>query len=175
MAAIPAQHHFAGSPMPRITAQQAGGANVCAFLDAIAVSENTAELLAASDDGYNVLVGSTSGRVLLFASYAQHPNIYNKRLDSTAAGRYQELYRNWLAYRAVLELPDFGPVSQDLMAIQQIREARALPLIVAGKLSQAISLVAHLWASLPGADYGQHEQQFSMLQIAYTAAGGTLA
>ena len=45
--------------MPRITAQQAGGQNRCAFLDMLAASEIGAALLAETDDGYNVLVGST--------------------------------------------------------------------------------------------------------------------
>jgi len=161
--------------MPRITAEQAGGQNRCAFLDMLAQSEIGAELLAHSDDGYDVLVGSTGRSPLLFDSYATHPDIYNARYRSTAAGRYQELYRNWIAYRPLLALPDFGPVNQDRMALQQITEARAMPLIDAGKLNAAISLCAHLWASLPGNDYDQHENDLSMLQAAYLAAGGQLA
>ena len=161
--------------MPRITPEAAGGQNVCALLDCIASSEIGPGLLAASDDGYNVLVGSTASAPLLFDSYAAHPNVYNPRYRSTAAGRYQLLSRYFAAYKSLLRLPDFGPVSQDKIAIQQIRESRAFDLIVSGQFAPAIAAIAHIWASLPGAGYGQHENQLSNLQAAYLAAGGQLA
>lgn len=161
--------------MPRITADQAGGANRCALLDAIAVSELTQALLAASDDGYNVLVGATATMPILFDSYATHPNEFSPRFDSTAAGRYQELFRNWIAYKATLALPDFGPISQDLMALQQIRECNALPMIDAGDFAGAIAAVAHIWASLPGNSYHQHQNTMDLLAAAYKDAGGLLA
>lgn len=63
-----------GRVMARIDAAMAGGRNRVAFLDAIAVSEIGAALLAISDDGYNVLVDSTPSRPLLFSSYIAHPN-----------------------------------------------------------------------------------------------------
>jgi muramidase (phage lysozyme) len=122
----------------------------------LAWSEIGPGLLAHSDDGYNVLVGSTQRTPLLFDSYATHPNVYNRRYNSTAAGRYQILARYWPHYRALLKLPDFGPVSQDLYAIQQLRERKALPLIEAGNVTAAIAKVSNIWASLPGAGYGQH-------------------
>lgn len=161
--------------MPRITAQLAGGANVCAFLDMLAVSEIGQALLQRSDDGYDVLVGSTSRAPLLFDSYATHPNVYNQRCNSTAAGRYQILARYWPHYRDLLRLPDFGPLSQDLYAIQQLRERKALPLVIAGRFAAAVALVSNIWASLPGAGYGQHENQLVALQESYVAAGGALA
>ncbi|TPQ32162.1 glycoside hydrolase, partial [Burkholderia ubonensis] len=46
--------------MARISVAAAGGKNRVAFLDTVAVSEIGAALLAKSDDGYNVLVGSTA-------------------------------------------------------------------------------------------------------------------
>ncbi len=161
--------------MPRITPDQAGGQNVCALLDTIAWSEIGAAGLMTSDDGYNVLVGSTPSKPQLFTSYATHPNVYNARFSSTAAGRYQELFRNWLAYKSLLKLPDFGPVSQDLMAIRQIQEAHAMPSILAGNFDAAIVLIGHLWASLPGAGYGQHENQMNDLRDVYQSAGGSIA
>lgn len=163
--------------MPRITAAQAGGQNVCALLDAIAWSEIGPALLAleGADDGYLVLVGATASKPLLFYSYATHPDQFNPRLDSTAAGRYQVLYRNWMAYQRMLGLKDFTPVSQDRIAIEMIREAGGLGLIKAGQFTAAIMRIAHLWASLPGAGYGQHEQTMADLQQAYVQAGGTLA
>ncbi|RQY60786.1 glycoside hydrolase [Burkholderia stagnalis] len=163
--------------MPRIDIAAAGGKNRVAFLDMIAVSEIGSPLLAKSDDGYNVLVGSTPSRPLLFASYAAHPNVLNGKIPvpSTAAGRYQILNRWWRIYQAQMKLPDFGPVSQDQYALQQLREHGALPLIDAGRFRQAVAKVSNVWASLPGAGYGQHENQIEHLLAAYQAAGGEVA
>jgi len=163
--------------MPRISAEQAGGSNVCAFLDMIAVSEIGPALLAnpLSDSGYRVLVGSTPAKPLFFTSYAAHPNIFNRATNSTAAGRYQLLNRYWVAYKARLGLKDFSPLSQDLIAIQQIKERRALNMILAGDFSGAVTAVSNIWASLPGAGYGQHENSLASLQAAYVAAGGVVA
>jgi muramidase (phage lysozyme) len=162
----------------RITPEQAGGANRCAFLDMIAASEIGPELLAVSDDGYNVLVGSTSAHPLLFHGYGEHPNVLTDLghgLKSTAAGRYQILYRFWTAYRDRLRLPDFSPLSQDLYALRQLKERSALPLIDAGDVAAAVTACAPIWASLPGAGYGQHEQALEHLVAAYRTAGGTVA
>ncbi|KVE99334.1 glycoside hydrolase family protein [Burkholderia vietnamiensis] len=162
--------------MARIDPATAGGANRVAFLDAIAVSEIGAALLAKSDDGYNVLVGSTPSHPLLFSDYSRHPNVLNRqiRAPSTAAGRYQILARWWRIYQAQMKLPDFGPVSQDRYALQQLREHGALPLIDAGRFHKAIAKVSNVWASLPGAGYGQHENDIDQLLGAYRAAGGEL-
>lgn len=161
--------------MPVITATQAGGKNRVAFLDAIAKSELTPALIAETDRGYNVLVGSTSARPLTFPSYAAHPNILNRALNSTAAGRYQLLFRYWVSYSKMLNLPDFSPLSQDRIALQQIRECNALPDIDAGNFAHAIALCSRIWASLPGSPWQQHTNTLALLQGYYTSAGGALA
>lgn len=158
--------------MARIDASAAGGKNRVAFLDMIAASEIGAALLAKTDDGYNVLVGATPARPLTFSSYADHPNVYNPAHNSTAAGRYQILSRWWRAYKVSMRLPDFSPLSQDRYALQQLREHGALPLIDVGHFGDAVAKVANVWASLPGAGYGQHENQMAHLLAAYQAAGG---
>lgn len=160
--------------MARIDAGTAGGENRLAFLDMIAVSEIGAPLLAVSDDGYNVLVGATPSKPLLFKSYADHPNILNAALRSTAAGRYQILNRWWRIYKAQMYLRDFSPISQDRYALQQLKEHGALPLIDAGLFDEAVAKVSNVWASLPGAGYGQHENQIEHLRDAYVAAGGSI-
>ncbi|KVG31462.1 glycoside hydrolase family 104 protein [Burkholderia diffusa] len=159
--------------MPVITAQQAGGPNRTVFLDMIAWSEGTSRI-PESDDGYRVLVGATPGKPLTFSSYATHPGILNSTFNSTAAGRYQLLYRYWLAYRQQLKLPDFSPLSQDRIALQQIRERGALPFIDIGNFTKAVQLCSGIWASLPGNDYGQHVNTIAVLQTAYVNAGGAL-
>ena len=149
--------------------------NQKAFLDMIAHSEIGSALLAVSDNGYNVLVGSTPSKPLLFTSYADHPNILNAATNSTAAGRYQVLHRYWVYYKNMLKLPDFGKASQDAVALQYLKECHALADIDAGNFASAVNSCAHIWASLPGAAYGQHVNKISDLQLAYTNAGGTLA
>ena len=144
--------------------------NLAAFLDMLAKSEGTA---GKGDDGYNVLVGGG-----LFEGYADHPRLkirVRPGLWSTAAGRYQLLERWYGPYKALLKLKDFSPEAQDTIAIQQIKEAKAMTPILMGNLSEAINRCAHLWASLPGAGYGQHEQTPSVLAAAYLNAGGTIA
>lgn len=167
--------------MPRITAELAGGLNRCAFLDMVTQSEIGAALLLKSDDGYNVIVGSTPEAPILFPclvdgsiNYSVHPHMYQKKQNSTAAGRYQELWANWVSYSASLGLADFSPVSQDRMALQQIKEAGAFALIDAGSIAKAIAACAHLWASFAGAGYGQHEQKLANLIQWYETAGGGL-
>lgn len=146
-----------------------------AFLDMIAVSEIGEVMLGMTDNGYDVLVGSTPDNLLLFQDYSAHPHIYNKRYNSTAAGRYQELWGNWVHYAPLLKLKDFGHDAQDAMALRQLEEAGALPFIDAGNLTVAVARAAHLWASLPGAGYAQRENKLTDLAAAYTRAGGTLA
>lgn len=164
--------------MPRITADAAGSANACAFLDTLAHAEIGPHMLAASDDGYDVLVGSLPGDMHLFASYEDHPLIdgpaleYSPGVWSTAAGRYQILSRYWRHYQQQLGLPDFGPVSQDRYALQQIREQRALDDVHAGRFDEAVAKCRNIWASLPGAGYGQHEHELDALALVYAEAGG---
>ena len=148
-----------------------------AFLDMIAVSELGKGLMAVSDNGYNVIVGSTPAKPLLFYDYADHPRklvTLNKSLKSTAAGRYQVLARYFDAYKKILNLPDFSPDSQDKIALQQIAERKALVDIDAGRIAQAIKRCKNIWASLPGAGYGQHENKIETLLTAFVEAGGTL-
>ena len=144
--------------------------NLEAFLDMIAVSEGTK---GKGNDGYNVIVGGA-----LFDSYVDHPRKLvwiRPGLASTAAGRYQLLARYWNYYRDFLQLVDFSPASQDAVAIQQIKERKALEDIEKGYISVAIDKCKNIWASLPGANYGQHENNIDKLIAAYKAAGGTVA
>lgn len=149
--------------------------NLKAFLDTLAVSEIGPELLARSDNGYNVCVGSTPAHPILFQSYASHPRRHDSATNSDAAGRYQFMGRYWEHYRDQLRLPDFGPASQDKWCVQLIRECHALDAIEAGHFDEAVQLCRSRWASLPGAGYGQHENRLADLRQAYIIAGGKLA
>lgn len=152
-----------------------------AFLDMIAFSELGAALLAKSDNGYNVIVGSTASKPILFSSYSDHPRrlmeliIRGKPVISTAAGRYQLLQRYFDVYKKQLGLKDFGKDAQDAIALQQIKERRALADIELGNFAAAVDKCKNIWASLPGAGYNQHENPLDKLQAAFVAAGGKLA
>lgn len=158
--------------MPRISPEDAGHINVCAFLDMLAWSEFTSRI-ANSDDGYNVIVGGQ-----LFSDYSDHPRekvwIPKWKVISTAAGRYQLLARYYDAYKKLLRLKDFAPISQDLIAIQQIRERRALSDIRTGNFDGAVEKCRNIWASLPGAGYGQYEHSIEPLREQYRKAGGQI-
>jgi len=146
--------------------------NEKAFLDMIAWAEIGEVLLTKSDDGYNVLVGSTPSHPILFYDYSDHPRVYNRKLRSTAAGRYQILRGIFDHYKKQLHLPGFGKDSQDKIAMQLIKECHAIEDINRGRIAEAITKVKSRWASMPGAGVGQHEQSMTDLLAAFVAAGG---
>ena len=154
-----------------------------AFLDMLAFSEGTSTNGATQNNGYDVVVTGADGKPEVFADFSDHPFnrgrpskvINNRGLTSNASGRYQFMLRDWHHYRDQLGLKDFGPESQDLWAVQLIRERGALPLIDVGNFALAVARCSNLWASLPGAGYGQHENQIAKLEFAYAAAGGEIA
>ena len=142
--------------------------NVVAFLDMLAWSEGT---IGKGDDGYNDIVDPAG----FFSDYSTHPNLLvqvNAKIKSTAAGRYQLLSRYYEPYRKQLGLPDFSPVSQDKIAIQQIKERQAYQLSIAGKITDAISRCSNIWASLPGNTYGQRQHKLADLIRIYQRFGG---
>ena len=61
------------------------------------------------------------------------------------------------------------------MALQQIVERGALPMIDRGDIRQAIDPAgSNIWASLPGAGYGQFEHKADSLIAKFKEAGGTV-
>ena len=144
-----------------------------AFLDMVAWSEGTDNgRQKTRNHGYDVIVGGE-----LFTDYSDHPRklvTLNPKLKSTAAGRYQLLSRWWDAYRKQLGLKDFSPESQDAVALQQIKERGALPMIDRGDIRQAIDRCSNIWASLPGAGYGQYEHRIGDLISRFKEDGGVV-
>ena len=55
--------------------------------------------------------------------------------------------------------------SQDAVALQRIKERGALPMIDRGDIRQAIDRCSNIWASLPGAGYGQFEHKADSLIV----------
>ena len=121
--------------------------------------------------GYDVIVGGE-----LFTDYSDHPRklvTLNPKLKSTGAGRYQLLSRWWDAYRKQLGLKDFSPKSRTLWHCSRLRSVALYPMIDRGDIRQAIDRCSNIWASLPGAGYGQFEHKADSL-IAKFKAGGTV-
>ncbi|WP_447887688.1 glycoside hydrolase family 24 protein [Serratia fonticola] len=156
--------------------------NLQAFLDMLAWSEGTSTSPATKNKGYDVIVTGVDKKPEVFTDYSDHPFnkgrpskvINSKGLTSNASGRYQFMLKDWAHYRALLKLPGFGPESQDKWAIQLIKERRALQDIEAGNIQAAISKCRNIWASLPGAGYGQPEHKLDLLIAQYRKAGGVL-
>ncbi|WP_133670673.1 glycoside hydrolase family 24 protein [Burkholderia pseudomallei] len=156
--------------------------NLHAFLDMLAWSEGTSTSPATRWNGYDVIVTGIDKKPEVFTDFSDHPFnggrkskvINSKGLTSNASGRYQFMLRDWAHYKAQLKLPDFSPASQDLWAIQLIRERKALPDIEAGNIASAIQKCRNIWASLPGAGYNQPEHSLDKLIAQYVKAGGTV-
>lgn len=168
--------------MATITAVAAGGVSITAFLDTLRWSEGTSDSPITKADGYDVIVTGVDGPEI-FTDYSQHPFVnrpaklviapcarFPNGLRSSASGGYQLLEKYWIPYKTMLDLPDFSPLSQDKIAIQQMKERGSLIHLQSGAFEQAIT--AHLtppevdledaieedsaiWASLPGNTYGQ--------------------
>ena len=124
--------------------------NVRKFLMLITFTEGTDR----QNTPYNELFGYTN-----FTGYNTHPNILIKssNYSSTAAGRYQILKGT----AKMLKMKNFTPESQDLAAIQLIKNAKALDDVLVGNWEAAIGKTNKVWASLPGSPYGQPTRKMS--------------
>lgn len=162
------------------TDQDQAAANEAAFLLMIRTAEGTADA-----NGYRRLFGGD-----LFTGWDDHPRQVRRYrgLWTSAAGAYQFMaispipgtdkstkVNTWDRIAARLGLTDFTPASQDAGALELIREAGALGDVRAGRFDQAVAKVRGIWASLPGAGYGQPERSLQSLRTAYLNAGGALA
>lgn len=146
--------------------------NILAFLDAIAETEGTDNGRQPTEhNGYDVLVGGK-----LFTDFSRHPNILvtvNKAgLKSTAAGRYQLLYRYWHPYCVIVGRSDFQPETQDLIAIQQMKEKGCIPWLVEGNITEAVRRANRIWASLPESPYGQRTESWAAFRAIFESKGG---
>ena len=142
-----------------------------AFLDMLAWSEGTDNgRQKTRNHGYDVIVGE-----LLLITPITLANL------SRAKPKTQINRRRTLRLLPVSGMPTTQAAwperllseSQDAVALQQIKERGALPMIDRGDIRQAIDRCSNIWASLPGAGYGQFEHKADNL-IAKFKAGGTV-
>lgn len=97
---------------------------------------------------YNELFGYDN-----FTSFDTHPNILvNKNnYKSTAAGRYQILFRTYKQLGAGL----FTPERQDWMCTELLKWNHSTQFVLNANWASAIKSNNRTWASLPGSPYGQ--------------------
>lgn len=124
--------------------------NVEKFLMAITYCEGTDR----QGTPYNELFGFDN-----FVGYEKHPEIIVKtpNYSSSAAGRYQILKKT----AKMLKMKDFTPESQDLAAIQLIKQAGAYGLVKQGLFKEALLKCNKVWASIPESPYGQPVKKMS--------------
>ena len=127
-----------------------------AFLDMLAWSEGTDNgRQKTRNHGYDVIVG-----VKLFINYSDHPRklvTLNQNSNQQAPDASSCPLVGCPQTR--LGLKDFSPKSQDAVALQQIKERGRFTMIDRVDIRQAIDRCSNIWASLPGAGYGQFEHK----------------
>lgn len=143
---------------------------VRAFLDTIGRSEGAT---------YNTLVGGGK-----FSDFSHHPlnkpGIKTVYGYSTASGKYQYLRATWNGVATALGLKDFTPHSQDLGAVELLRQRKALPFLLDSNLSDADAFqkasyaARNEWASLPASQLGQHRQNYNTLLSYFQKALGSV-
>jgi len=154
---------------PEVTAMNNPDQNISAFLFMIRSTEHVYPRDVIGDAAYSIFYGGSK-----FQSFRDHPVITGEKRGvplpdamcraaglkpgcvSTAAGAYQLIKPTWVRLRDKLGLPDFSPASQDLAAVELLREAGALDLIQAGDIEGAIKKSSRIWASLPGSTAQQN-------------------
>lgn len=137
---------------------------VSAFLETIAKSEGA---------NYGTLVyGKPFNNDIVTRGFGfnQHPALKGfmgklpGRPNSSASGKYQFLRATWVGLQQQLALTDFLPDSQDIGAVELLRQRGALPFVLKNDFPGAVNAARKEWASLPGAGYGQHENNLANLQ-----------
>lgn len=150
--------------------QALGSANAQKYLRMVAQAEGTYK--DATGDPYGVAFGGGA-----FDYSKGHPGTLReftqtdgKKNRTSAHGAYQFLKPTWDGLQRDLGLPDFGPRSQDLAALELIRRAGALDDVLAGNFDKAVAKTGATWASLPSSPYAQPRRDAGFVEKALTAA-----
>jgi lysozyme len=111
--------------------------------------------------GYYTLFGNTP-----INSLSAHPNTVIKAggYHSSAAGAFQFLSKTWTGLAQKLGLTDFSENSQNAAFVELLREKNALIPLLNGDFDTALNLSRRVWASLPGAGYGQGEKSLNQVR-----------
>lgn len=98
---------------------------------------------------------------------------------TTAAGMYQITVSNWRENGIKkMGLSDFSPHTQDLIAVEGLRQSHAIESVKSGDIGTAISKAAMVWNSLPMGKgkknrvTGQHYQAYESVIAKFKEFGG---
>jgi muramidase (phage lysozyme) len=148
-----------GGGLSQDVSQAVEDPNVKAFLDVLAKNE--------SGGRYNVSVGNKT-----FTDMSKHPEMYNAQLNSDAAGRYQFLSTTYKPIARRLGLKDFSAQSQDLAAVQYLKDLGVLDEIQSGdpkKIEEVKNrLQKSTWTGLRKYSQGQASQYFTERKSYYS-------
>lgn len=129
----------------------------------------------ANGDPYRVAFGGGT-----IDDLSQHPRkLHNftqtdgQRNKTSAAGAYQFLGSTWDDVAGKLGLPDFGPQSQDLAALELMRRNGSLQDVLAGNFDKAVQKDGRTWASLPSSPYAQPRRSQGFVERALGNMMGT--
>jgi muramidase (phage lysozyme) len=111
------------------------------------------------------LVGKTNVVISDFSRYPQMLVRVRAGLNSSAAGGFQVIKNTWNGAAAAMGITDFSPLSQQLVAVELLRQRGAIPYILKNDLPGAFAntTLAKEWASFAGAGYGQGEHSIAKL------------
>lgn len=148
--------------------------NVKAFMDAISKAEG---------GGYDFMFGALAGKPndpWRMKSYDTHPG-YGKGGQNSPAGMYQITKETWQDFGTNRQgISDFSPASQDLIALEMLRDLGVMDFIIAGDLPAALNKASGKWAALPqgpgkpGRYPKQPSKSYEEFVAFYKAAGGLL-
>ena len=116
----------------------------------------------------------------LFTDYSDHPRklvTLNPKLKSTGARRFTSFFPvSGIPAKAAWPEKGFLRKKSGRCGIAADWERGALPawLIPGSDIRQAIDRCSNIWASLPGAGYGQFEHKADSLIAKFKEAGGTV-
>ncbi|HEP6278459.1 TPA: hypothetical protein VDA67_001895 [Burkholderia vietnamiensis] len=96
-----------------------------------------------------------------------------KQSTTSAAGAYQFERATWQGIQKALNLPDFGPRSQDIGALYLMHQNGSLSDVLNGNYSAAIQKDGKTWASLPTSPYAQPKRSQPFVANALTQAHAT--
>ena len=126
-------------------------------LETIRYAEGTAR----RDDPYRVGFGFSH-----ISDLTDHPRTFAAYANTrtSAAGAYQALSRSWDEVANKLDLPDFGPRSQDIFALARMDYRDALEPALKGDFDKFVQRANKEWASFPGSPYGQPVKNKAVLK-----------
>lgn len=146
--------------------------NVKAFIASIATAEG---------GDYNLKYGGVKGKKndkWQFSDFSTHPGAGSDG-KTTAAGMYQINQGTWKEMGAKMDLSDFSPSTQDLLAVEILRTIGVIDSIVGGDISTGLSAASRRWAALPegagktGRYSPQPYMKYEDFEASYKNGGGS--